>query len=185
MFSDFIKVEVQTPRLILRPMNTNDTECIIRWRNLEHVSSNSINNSQVFTAERHLQWFVETRNSRIDYIVELREKKIPIGSLSFQHHFNTKEQRGALISKYIGEPEYLGKGIGKEMTYHWLKFGFNALKLDYVVAIVKSSNYANITLNKFLGFAILDNVPQSFAAQVLPPGFIIMFLSSRDFNCDA
>ena len=119
---------LKTRRLKLRPMDINDSEQVVLWRNMEHVVSNSIVKNKIKLNE-HINWFKESRKSRIDYIIEILSLNKMIGVLSFKIlHVSSKLVFGE-IGKYIGEKEEMGKGYAIEGTRRWIKFGFEYLAI--------------------------------------------------------
>lgn len=146
---------VETDRLFLRPMCEEDAEVVVRWRNSGHVSSTSFRSpGKNITTQEHLIWFNRTRFSRVDFIIEEKAERRPIGSVSF--NFCRIGNLGACgeLGKYIGEKSYLGKGYAKEATRFWLNYGFKSLGLDCVFSRTRHDNNVNISLNLGLGFSI-------------------------------
>ena len=168
---------LMTPRLILRPMDRSDEVQVVEWRNSQHIASMSI---QTFhsrlTIDDHRQWFSNSRSNRLDYIIELRDEKLPIGSLSFSWKELSDCQRCAELGKYIGDLTRLGKGYASEATARWLKYGFEDIGLSCVIARTRATNAANIKVNRRLGFAE-EPWPEHFGDQ--SPDWIFMRLKKR------
>lgn len=144
---------LKTKRLKLRPMDINDSEQVVLWRNMEHVVSNSIVKNKIKLNE-HINWFKESRKSRIDYIIEIISLNKMIGVLSFKIlHVPSKLVFGE-IGKYIGEKKELGKGYAIEGTRRWIEFGFEYCNFDQIFSITKKTNFINIHINKRLGLTI-------------------------------
>jgi len=75
---------LKTERLTLRSMSQDDAAMVVAWRNMPHVQSvgsNQMNGR--FSVERHLKWFVATREDRYDVIIVVSAEQRPIGSMSF------------------------------------------------------------------------------------------------------
>lgn len=180
MFASLKLLTVVTPRLILRPMRLEDAKIVIEWRNAEHVLSKSATPSIHFNEDEHLKWFRSSRESRLDYIVESKKDQVPIGSVSFQSH-KMGQHKVAESGKYIGEKRYLSKGLGFEMTTHWLGFGFDTAGLDLVVARVIKSNKKNIKINFAHGFREASPSQRNQFEGNLSKNLLLLVLSKQDF----
>ena len=146
---------LETPRLFLRPMNADDASLVVSWRNSLPVASMSRQStSDSFSIESHLEWFARTRSSRIDYIIEIRDERRPIGGLSFAWHTSTHGERCVELGKYIGDQETLGKGYATEAARRWLEYAFDTLNLECIFALTRRINTPNIRINIKLGFSI-------------------------------
>lgn len=171
---------LETERLILRPMLEDDAHQVVSWRNSKHVSSMSIVTSkQTVSIEEHLSWFKKTRNSRIDYIVELKEKKIAIGSVNLTICKLSNFGKCYELGKYIGEQSALGKGYAFEAAKRWVYYAFESLATDCLISKTRSDNEANIKINKRLGFSV-DVFPEELG--LLPDGFVFMRLTKEQWE---
>ncbi len=74
----------------------------------------------------------------------------PIGSVAFLDY--DAKQRKAELRKLIGEPDMRGKGLAKEATRLWIRYGIEALALKKVYLNTLNTNIKNIKLNEELGF---------------------------------
>lgn len=146
---------LKSDRLYLRPMLPGDAPMIVRWRNSKHVASTSRESTKGnLSLKQHLEWFAKTREDQIDYIIELNKESLPIGSLSFAWRVLPGFKLCAELGKFIGEEKALGKGFASEATNLWLDHGFNALKLDCVIARTRKNNLSNIKVNQKMGFTV-------------------------------
>ena len=78
-------------------MIQDDALNIVRWRNLERISSFSKIQSTI-TEKSHIKWFNETRKSRIDYIILIKKDNLPIGSISFKEDFSSNNSWATLLN---------------------------------------------------------------------------------------
>lgn len=156
-YKDTYLLNLETKRLILRPMEEGDAIYAVSWRNNQRISkmSQSQDSGKLITIEDHLDWFRGTREERLDYVVVLKDDKRPIGIWSFKDfkidHYHKYMEKGGLI----GEDWALGKGYAKEVAIKWTEFGFDCLNLDAIVSVHKKSNVAPMKINEFLGFQYL------------------------------
>lgn len=80
------------------------------------------------------------------------QDKTPIGLLAFLDY--DKDQDKAELRKLIGEPDYRGKGFGKEATKLWIQYGVSNLGLHKIYLNTLQTNVRNIRLNQELGFHV-------------------------------
>lgn len=145
--------EIQTQRIILRPMVEEDAQLVVSWRNDPRVRGTSLKDPvSVLTIERHLHWFRRTRSERWDYILTYKETGSAIGSVSFSMAHALKGKHCAELGKYIGEASFEGKGLAAEASRAWLDFGFEELQFPCIFARTAQGNRRNIALNRKLGF---------------------------------
>lgn len=170
---------LETPRLLLRPMTVQDAPDVVRWRNAPHVATMSRASTAELTMEEHLEWFEATRNERLDYIIIEKGSCQAIGSVSFTRLSLPQCERGAELGKYLGESSALGRGYGVEAAQRWLRFGFEILQLDCVIARTKETNAPNISVNERLGFK-LARWPGSFGAP--EQGMLFMLLDCQQWS---
>lgn len=78
--------------------------------------------------------------------------KTPIGLMAFLDY--DKSQHKAELRKLIGDPNYRGKGLGKEATKLWVQYGISNLGLHKVYLNTLQTNVRNIRLNEELGFKV-------------------------------
>lgn len=125
----------------LRPIQDNDTENIVRWRNSQAIQSQFIFRNTL-TEEMHMSWLaneVKTGNV-IQYIIEIISQNhfIPIGSI-YIRDIDVKNESGEL-GIFIGEEEYRSKGIGTLTIKNFLPYCFS-LGLHRIFLRVFSKNY--------------------------------------------
>ncbi|RMH72937.1 MAG: GNAT family N-acetyltransferase [Gemmatimonadetes bacterium] len=76
----------------------------------------------------------------------------PIGAVLY---LNVDQQhRKAELRKLIGEPSMRGKGLAKEATRLWLRYGASRLSLNKIYLNTLNTNLRNIKLNEDLGFKV-------------------------------
>lgn len=97
-----------------------------------------------------LDQLFKNENTIIGVITLPNEK--PIGSVAF---INYDEQHPkAELRKVIGEPDMRGKGLGKEATKLWVKYGISGLGLKKIYLHTLNTNIRNIKLNEEMGFQV-------------------------------
>jgi len=159
-----------TKRLLMRPMTIADSEVVVQWRNSFHVRSMN-RNDQLLDIDTHRDWFLSTRDKRVDYIVALLETGQPIGSTSFTLQKNDSGELWGELGKYIGEKGALGKGFAFEFSLEWIRFGFQVLGIDMIFSQTRKTNLPNIHINQKLGFEI---VPFLYKGQQISDEWMFM-----------
>lgn len=137
--------------LILRPITLDDTDLIVKWRNNPSVVQNFIFREK-FTKEMHENWMRTKVESGqvVQYIVEERKTKKPIGSVYFRDINEAYDS--AEFGIFIGEDDARGKGYGKEMTSLFVSFGFENLGLHRIQLRLVKGNAAAARTYSSVGF---------------------------------
>lgn len=150
------KYDFQSERLIFRNLRIQDSELILSWRNTARILSVSRNKS-IITVENHKKWFHSTRESRHDYLFLDKYNGEPIGVISLEkNNLNSQDLNSFELSKYIGNTNYLGKGIAYEATKTSLNYFKNKEIVEFFYSITQIDNVINIKLNEKIGFKIED-----------------------------
>lgn len=76
----------------------------------------------------------------------------PVGAVAFLEH--DAGQRKAEMRKLIGAPEHRGKGLAKEASALWIRYGLEALGLQKIYVSTFHANMRNVRLNRELGFRV-------------------------------
>lgn len=76
----------------------------------------------------------------------------PVGLMAFLD-CDSVQKKGEL-RKLIGEPEYRGRGYGKEASKLWIQYGIQKLGLNKIYLNTLETNARNIRINKELGFRV-------------------------------
>ena len=77
---------------------------------------------------------------------------IPVGCVAYLG-FNS-EQKKAELRKLIGDPAMRGRGLAKEATRLWIRYGIKGLKLKKIYLSTLNTDIRNIRLNEALGFKV-------------------------------
>lgn len=138
-------------RVYLREMKKEDAPYIVSWRNDPDIKKWMFNQNDI-TIEEHLKWFAEYKKNRKDYIICIRQKNKPIGTVSFTDIVGNSAE----VGKMIGDKKYWGGGYAKEAFLIWLNIGFKIWDFYSITAKTMSNNVKNIELNKRIGFRNYD-----------------------------
>lgn len=80
------------------------------------------------------------------------------------------------MKKFIGEPSYRGKGLGKLATFMWLCYVFDVVQFNKVYIHTLDTNIRNINLNAQLGFELEGILFQDIYVDGVPRDVLRMSL---------
>lgn len=147
---------LETPRLNLRQIDpdSDDLFSYLSW--LRDTQSNAfIQSARSDFSLRELVNFIESTNSDDNallfgiFLHGVREDFI--GTVKVQPIDFLK--KSAWLGIMIGDPEFRGRGYGREAMQEVLNYLFNSLKLKEVFLGVDLKNFEAISLYKALGFS--------------------------------
>lgn len=129
----------ESENIILHHVCLCDAEDIVRWRNQEFVRQRFIYQKD-FTIESQRKW-IETKVASkevVQFIIEYKKDHKRVGSVYLRDIdlSNNKAEYGI----FLGEKDYLGKGIGGETAKLVLKYAFHTMKLNKVFLRVLADN---------------------------------------------
>lgn len=126
-------------RVDLRPISYEDTDDIVRWRNRNAVRNNFIFREQ-FTKDIHEKWMKEKVAKKQVYQFIIIEKKTnkKIGSV-YLRDVDSANQK-CEFGIFIGEEEFLGRGLGTEAAKLILHFAFEELRVNKVFLRLLAEN---------------------------------------------
>lgn len=133
----------------IRPITYNDTDNIVRWRNSDFVNKRFLYRAQ-FTPESHNNWMKTMVKTKKVYQFIISCDGKDVGSI-YLRDVDLKNKK-AEYGVFIGEADYLGKGVGQAATKLILNFAFSELKLHKVFLRVLSDNIGAIKSYEKSGF---------------------------------
>lgn len=140
--------EIETERLLIRPIRIADTSFIINLLNsdgwLQFIGDRKVKSAG--EAEQYIQNILE--NSNVFYsVLEFKETKIPVGIITFLYRDN---QQFPDIG-FAMLPEFQKRGFAFEANKQYLKEIENENKIKKVIAITLPDNLPSIRLIQRLG----------------------------------
>lgn len=138
----------------LRELSLNDTDKIVKWRNQDFVLENFID-KRLITKESHINYF----HSRIEtglvkqFIIEC--DGVDVGTTFLRDIDYQKKE--AEFGIFIGEKDYLSKGVGSKAAKLIIEFGFEKLQLDKIFLRVLSNNTRAQKSYEKVGFHLDDS----------------------------
>lgn len=153
--SSFIKKD---NKYLFRWINHCKENEVLKIRNSFNVVKN-LKESKQITAKDH-SIFIKNYLSlkRIDFMIEDSKKEILLGGVNLN-----KTDFGYELGKYIGDENYLGKGIAKKAVSNFLVYIDNSFKeVSKIYAKTRKDNLVNIHINETLGFKISKTLNDDF-----------------------
>lgn len=138
----------------LRELSLNDTNKIVNWRNQDFVLENFID-KRLITKESHINYYhsrVETGLVKQFIIVC---DGIDVGT-TFLRDIDY-DNKVAEFGIFIGEKDYLSKGVGSKAAKLIVEFGFDQLKLDRIFLRVLANNVRAQKSYEKVGFHLDDS----------------------------
>lgn len=131
-------------KIILRPIQFEDWENTVCWRNNLFIKSSTLSHPFPITAEIEKKWYEEMLHNKdntfLPFTAINKQNKNIIGFFTL-NNINWIA-RSCFVSGAIGEKENIGKGFGKEAVELLIKYAFNYLNLQKVCAHVNSEHPA-------------------------------------------
>lgn len=172
----------ESENIILHPICLRDAEDIVRWRNQEFVKQRFIYQKD-FTTESQRQWIKTKVDSGevVQFIIEYKKDYKRIGSVYLRDidYSNNKAEYGI----FLGEKDYLGKGIGCETAKLVLEYAFHTLKLNKVFLRVLADNIRAIKSYEKAGFKTEGYFKQDAMVQGEYKDVIFMGISLAEYVC--
>lgn len=140
-------------KVTLRELTLNDTDKIVRWRNQDFVLENFIDRTLITNAS-HISYFhqrVETGLVK-QFIIEC--DGVDIGTTFLRDIDHQLKQ--AEFGIFIGEKDYLSKGIGAMAAKLIVNYGFDELNLKKIFLRVLTGNVRAQRSYEKVGFHLDD-----------------------------
>lgn len=132
----------------IRPIEINDKDLILQWRNSERVRCNMYND-YVIAQQEHDNWFSHALfDKSASYFIFLHEER-PIGFISFTNINNLHGR--AYWAFYLGETD-VPRVSGSAMEFFALDYVFLILKIRKLCCEVFTFNGGVIKLHEKFGF---------------------------------
>jgi len=140
---------LSTENLFIREFDKNtDSDIIENWMKDDFGRYFLLSNTN--SKHGRVDTLINSDHNHIG-IITLKDNT-PIGVVAFLNCDET--HRKAELRKLIGAPEYRARGYGKEATRHWIRYGFNNLKIKKIYLNTIDTNIHNIKINEKMGFKV-------------------------------
>jgi len=144
---------MQGDRVMLRPMETADTDDVLRMRNNPDVLA-QLFSDKFLTREEHLQWLdqILAQGTRQEFMIVELASGLSAGTIGLDH-IDFKHRR-AEFGILIGDTEARGKGLASEASRLLLDYAFGKLGLHRIYLYSFSDNKPALCLYRKLGFVM-------------------------------
>jgi UDP-4-amino-4,6-dideoxy-N-acetyl-beta-L-altrosamine N-acetyltransferase len=144
----------------LKPVDKEDIELIRNWRNSDLINNVSFSN-QYISPEMQVEWHerLSGNNTFIHWIIMADNKRVGYAAV---RDIDPVSGRCEFASLYLGEPEYLGSGIGAKAEYFVIDHVYNNYKLKEIRCEVLATNIAVIRLHKKFGFKVTEIIMERY-----------------------
>ncbi len=132
-------IRLEGEKVFLTPMQLDDAEDFVRWRNSDLIKSKFIYRKDI-TVEQQRQW-ISTKvltDEVVQFVIWDKQDNKKIGSVYLQHI--DKENKKCEFGILIGEEAYLGGGRGTEANNLICEYGFNQMDMHKIYLRVLAEN---------------------------------------------
>lgn len=138
--------------LLRKPNKEIDIDDLLNVKNNKDTAKYLGGNTPVYNENDISNWIDFHNNCENEdlFIIEDRQNKKVIGHIGL-YNINL-EVKSAEYAILIGNNEYLGKGVGRQVTNLILDYGFNALGLNRIYLSLISENLPAFNLYLKMGF---------------------------------
>lgn len=130
----------------LRPLQLEDLEWILAWRNHPHIRSKMLNQHRIEYPE-HLQWFKRTQEQGARVLLVYESAGLPMGYLNLSKPNALGESEWGFYTN-PDAPRGTGMAMARLALYH----AFVVLGADCLIGDVMPTNTASINYHRRLGF---------------------------------
>jgi len=143
---------METQNFLIRESEFADYEYFVRWeRDPEVTKYLTFDEDRSYEDVVTEAIFNKNSNDRMDFTIVDKEKNLPIGRICFSRIDRHNDSLD--ISKmYIGETEYWGRGVGREVITEVLEYCFTFMHMERVTLDYYKGNKRAAALYESLGF---------------------------------
>lgn len=146
-----MNVQMESSRILLRPIQYSDTDKIISWRNSEEIRQYFIY-QEPFTRESHEKWLREVifREKGFQFVIVDKQSGEDIGSAYLRDY--DKKHQTAEYGIFLDGLKRSGNGIGTEALKLLVDFAFEQLKLHKIRGRIFADNVRSLRISEKAGF---------------------------------
>lgn len=145
---------VKSEKVTLRPFCSSDGELLLQWRFDKEIRFLMMMHPYPISESLNIKWLDgimnDTSNKKIYFAIEENISQKLIGYFTLQNI--DLINRNAMLGIIIGDKNYRGKGLGKDIMKAGMEYGFNSLGLNKISLLVVQSNEQAIRLYESVGF---------------------------------
>lgn len=145
------ELRIEGKKVYLRPITKEDTENVVRWRNLPEVVNNFIYRKHI-SAQEHMNWLENKvfTGGVHQFVICDRNDNTMLGSVYLQNF--DEENNRAEWGIFLNTEKSHGKGVGTEAGSLILQYAFEQLGMHKVMSKVLASNEISIRMNERIGY---------------------------------
>ena len=146
-------VKTESPRLILREIESTDAENIVAWRSQPEVYK-FFRVPHAVTLQEHMAWYNTDylkNDRRLEFMAIEKETGEPVGVFGIRQSEECEGQEKAEVG-YLLKPQAQGKGYSSEAVFKLMKLSKEKWAVKKAAAEVHEDNEASIALVKRLQF---------------------------------
>ena len=149
-------------KVVLKVLEEKDLDKVFKWKNNVELSRLVKAHPLPVAKFEMIEWFKRNQSDKNQILwgIYEKQKKQLIGIVRLM--FIDWISKSAEFGIYIGDENYSGKGIGKEVLLLVLKFAFQKINLHRIYLKVTESNTKAINLYKSCGFKKEGILRQNF-----------------------
>lgn len=177
-------MEEAMSHISLRPITSDDTDLIVKWRNNPAVKQNLLS-QDLITNDTHKDYYNKQILTGLirQFIILCSEytdiEAVPIGTVLLKN-IDT-QNHNCELGIFIGERASMGKGYGSQAINLLLDYGFTQLKMHKIYLKVLPENSAAIHLYKKLGFLIEADFREEYARDSAYINVLQMSILKKEF----
>lgn len=144
-------MELKGSRVHLRPISSEDTDLILRWRSRDEIRAQLFSDRPP-TRDEHERFLARLQEcrDRLEFMIVLNDDGACVGTIGLSHI--SPEAGEAEYGILIGEERARGKGLAREASELLLDYAFTELQLQRVTLDVFADNPSALSLYRRLGF---------------------------------
>ena len=170
-------------KIAIRPITLDDTDNIVRWRNLYSVRKNLYSQAEL-TPEQHIAYYKNNVESGkcAQFIIALTDDNntCDIGTV-FIKNIDYDNNNGE-FGIFIGEETERGKGYAKLSTKLILEYGFESLNLHRIYLTVMADNIQAIRAYESSGFVKEGIMREEYLRNDGYVDIVIMGILKKDWD---
>lgn len=149
---------IETQRLVLRRLNVADAKALyyIRTDPIVLRYTNMAVHQNVAETETYIKLILanEAKGEALMWAIVLKDDPKIIGTICY---WNIEPENDRAEIGYILKTDLHGRGLMGEAVTAVIKYGFDVMKLDTIIADLHKKNIASVQLLKRRGFMLQDN----------------------------
>lgn len=175
--------DMENETFLLRlPDKEIDISDLFEVKNNKKTSKYLGGNTPTYSEEDIYNWIEYHNNCKNEdlFVIEDKQNKKVIGHIGLYNiDLNVRSAEYAIL---IGNNEYLGKGVGKQVTNLILDYGFNKINLNRIYLSLIKENLAAFNLYKKMGFRDEGCLRQAILKKGIYYDSVLMSILKSEYN---